>query len=250
MPNACEYAQQSRLTCFEVRRRPRFSIQHFLSDRIRISTVARLEIVTLFALKVPVGGADIGAAGQEDQIRETVNPVFPLGPIGKQGSPLAPGFDRLGEYMLDRGWVLIGSAACGQSLIQSLQNRLADSGFSIERVVQSLVKLGTFRLCETRPSCRRGPPGTRGDLVHHIGESQDALINTDLRKFLDTSVSSISGHIAGASYRAGEAGAQATAQSERTKPVLVANRFHAISQASMMSAKLRNTELASQWLRR
>ena len=73
---------------------------------------------------------------------------------------------------------------------------------------------------------------------------------TDLRKFLDTSVSSISGHIAGASYRAGEAGAQATAQSERTKPVLVANRFHAISQASMMSAKLRNTELASQWLRR
>ena len=44
--------------------------------------------------------------------------------------------------------------------------------------------------------------------------------NTDLRKFLDTSVSSISGHIAGASYRAGEAGAQATAQSERTKPVL------------------------------
>ena len=73
---------------------------------------------------------------------------------------------------------------------------------------------------------------------------------TDLRKFLDTSVSSISGHIAGASYRAGEAGAQATAQSERTKPVLVANRFHAISQASMMSARLRNTELASQWLRR
>jgi len=49
---------------------------------------------------------------------------------------------------------------------------------------------------------------------------------------------------------ADEAGAQATAQSERTKPVLVANRFHAISQASMMSAKLRNTELASQWLRR
>ena len=77
-----------------------------------------------------------------------------------------------------------------------------------------------------------------------------ALIMTDLRKFLDTSVSSISGHIAGASYRAGEAGAQATAQSERTKPVLVANRFHAISQASMMSARLRNTELASQWLRR
>ena len=74
--------------------------------------------------------------------------------------------------------------------------------------------------------------------------------NTDLHKFLDTSVSSISGHIAGASYRAGEAGAQATAQSERTKPVLVANRFHAISQASMMSGKLRNIELASQWLRR
>src|SRR5580704_6536264 len=73
--------------------------------------------------------------------------------------------------------------------------------------------------------------------------STAARHNTDLRKFLDTSVSSISGHIAGASYRAGEAGAQATAQSERTKPVLVANRFHAISQASMMSAKLRNTEL-------
>jgi len=58
------------------------------------------------------------------------------------------------------------------------------------------------------------------------------------------------GHIIGATYRAGEAGAQATAQSERIRPWLVANRFHAISQASMMSARLLNTELASQWLRR
>ena len=76
--------------------------------------------------------------------------------------------------------------------------------------------------------------------------------NTDLRKFLDESVSFYLGHgsIAGTSYGSDEAGAQATAQSERTKPVLVANRFHAISQASMMSARLRNTELASQWLRR
>jgi len=57
-------------------------------------------------------------------------------------------------------------------------------------------------------------------------------------------------HIIGATYRAGEAGAQATAQSERIRPWLVANRFHAISQASMMSARLLNTELASQWLRR
>ena len=75
---------------------------------------------------------------------------------------------------------------------------------------------------------------------------------TDLLKFLDASVSFYLGHgsTAGASYGADEAGAQATAQSERTKPVLVANRFHAISQASMMSARLRNTELASQWLRR
>jgi hypothetical protein len=75
---------------------------------------------------------------------------------------------------------------------------------------------------------------------------------TDLLKFLDASVSFYLGHgsIAGTSYGSGEDGAQATAQSERTKPVLVANRFHAISQASMMSARLRNTELASQWLRR
>jgi len=73
---------------------------------------------------------------------------------------------------------------------------------------------------------------------------------TDLRKFLDTSVSSISGHIAGASYRAGEAGAQPTAQSERIRPWSAANRFHAVSQTSMMSARLGNTELASQWLRR
>jgi hypothetical protein len=58
------------------------------------------------------------------------------------------------------------------------------------------------------------------------------------------------GHIIGATYRAGEAGAQATAQSERIRPWLVANRFQAISQASMMSARLLNTELASQWLRR
>ena len=48
----------------------------------------------------------------------------------------------------------------------------------------------------------------------------------------------------------GEAGAQPTAQSERTRPWLVANRSQAVSQASMMSARLRNTELASQWLRR
>src|SRR6516225_5111315 len=58
------------------------------------------------------------------------------------------------------------------------------------------------------------------------------------------------GHIIGASYRAGEAGVQGTAQSERIRPWLVANRFQAISQASMMSARLINTVLASQWLRR
>src|SRR5216683_1318610 len=68
---------------------------------------------------------------------------------------------------------------------------------------------------------------------------------TDLRRFLDTSVPSISGHgsIAGTTYRAGDAGAQATAQSERTRPWLVANRFQAVSQASMMSARLVDTEL-------
>src|ERR1700726_3003301 len=58
------------------------------------------------------------------------------------------------------------------------------------------------------------------------------------------------GHIIGATYKASEAGAQATAQSERIRPWLVANRFQAISQASMTSARLGNTELASQWLRR
>jgi hypothetical protein len=41
-----------------------------------------------------------------------------------------------------------------------------------------------------------------------------------------------------------------TAQSERIRPWLVANRFQAVSQASMISARLVNTELASQWLRR
>ena len=58
------------------------------------------------------------------------------------------------------------------------------------------------------------------------------------------------GHIIGATYKASEAGAQATAQSERIRPWLVANRFQAISQASMTLARLGNTELASQWLRR
>ena len=53
-----------------------------------------------------------------------------------------------------------------------------------------------------------------------------------------------------ASYRGGRAGAQLTAQSERIRSWLVANRFQAVSQASMMSARLVNTELASQWLRR
>src|ERR1700730_8999020 len=75
------------------------------------------------------------------------------------------------------------------------------------------------------------------------------ISNTNLRKFPDTSVSSISGRIASA-YGAGDAGAQATAQSERIRSWLVANRFQAVSQASMMSARLVNTELASQWLRR
>src|ERR1700731_1729599 len=75
---------------------------------------------------------------------------------------------------------------------------------------------------------------------------------TDLLKFLDASVAFYRGQgsIAGQSYGWVDAGPQATAQTGRTKPVLVANRFHAISQASMMSARLRNTELASQWLRR
>jgi hypothetical protein len=69
---------------------------------------------------------------------------------------------------------------------------------------------------------------------------------TDLRKISGWECASI----AGVSYRAGEAGAQATAQSERIRPWLVANRFQAVSQASMISARLVNTELASQWLRR
>src|SRR5271163_1244906 len=70
---------------------------------------------------------------------------------------------------------------------------------------------------------------------------------TDPRKFPDMSALSIAsyGSIAGTSYKAGKAGAQATAQSERTRPWLLANRFQAISQASMMSARLANTELAS-----
>ena len=71
---------------------------------------------------------------------------------------------------------------------------------------------------------------------------------TDSRKLPDMSALSIAsyGSIAGTTYRAGEAGAQATAQSERTRAWLLANRFQAISQASMMLAKLANTELASQ----
>jgi len=76
--------------------------------------------------------------------------------------------------------------------------------------------------------------------------------NTDLRKFLDTSVPSTSSHgsPAGTIYRAGKAGAQAMAQSERIKASSAANRFQAVSHASMMSPRLGNTELASQWLRR
>src|SRR5271169_5929910 len=47
-------------------------------------------------------------------------------------------------------------------------------------------------------------------------------------------------------YRAGKAAAQATAQSERTRLWLLANRVQAISQASRMPARPENTELASQ----
>jgi len=81
---------------------------------------------------------------------------------------------------------------------------------------------------------------------------QERANNTDLRKFLDTSVPSTSSHgsPAGTIYRAGKAGAQAMAQSERIKASSAANRFQAVSHASMMSPRLGNTELASQWLRR
>src|ERR1700757_401353 len=73
---------------------------------------------------------------------------------------------------------------------------------------------------------------------------------TDLRRFLDASVWFDLGRIIGPTYKASDAGAQATAHSERIRSWLVANRFQAISQASMMSARPINTELASQWLRR
>src|SRR4029077_6786836 len=78
------------------------------------------------------------------------------------------------------------------------------------------------------------------------------IANTDLRKFLDRNVSFTSAPRFDSRhhYRADEAGAQATAQSERTRAWLVANRFQAVSQASMTSARLANIELASQWLRR
>src|SRR5438270_2888527 len=94
------------------------------------------------------------------------------------------------------------------------------------------------------------PPNMVRSLINSTTSGDHWKPVTDLRKFLDTRVFSISGHVAGASYRAGEVAAQATAQSERTRPGSVANRFQAVSQASMMSARLGNTELASQWLRR
>ena len=97
------------------------------------------------------------------------------------------------------------------------------------------------------------PGGARGEAAQEPALAKAGVrYYTDPLKFLDGGVVFHLGHgsISGTSYGADEAGAQATAQSERTKPVLVANRFHAISQASKMSAKLRNTELASQWLRR
>src|ERR1700730_15027324 len=102
---------------------------------------------------------------------------------------------------------------------------------------------------EPRRSCRLS---SQVKCLRQARRSSEEGSNTDLLNFLDASVSFYLGHgsIAGTSYGSDQAGAQATAQSERTKPVLVANRFHAISQASMMSARLRNTELASQWLRR
>ena len=89
----------------------------------------------------------------------------------------------------------------------------------------------------SRPRCfMRTSPGLRSRVLIRISGNSWTRV-----------CPSISGH---ATYRAGEAGAQATAQSERIRPWLVANRFQAISQASMTSARLGNTELASQWLRR
>ena len=81
------------------------------------------------------------------------------------------------------------------------------------------------------------------------GDIEILATYTDLRKFSDTGVPWVLGRMA-CPYGAGEAGIQATAQSERISPWLVANWFQAISQAFMMSARLANSELASQWLRR
>ena len=87
------------------------------------------------------------------------------------------------------------------------------------------------------------------DLAKIVSDMSGTPYNTDLRKFSDTGVPWVLGRMA-CPYGAGEAGIQATAQSERISPWLVANWFQAISQAFMMSARLANSELASQWLRR
>ena len=79
------------------------------------------------------------------------------------------------------------------------------------------------------------------------GSQEDNTTYTDLRNLLDMPVVSTAATVC---YPEDEAGAEATAQSERIKAWSAANRFQAVSQASMMSARLRNTELASQWLRR
>ncbi len=111
------------------------------------------------------------------------------------------------------------------------------------------------RYCAPPPTYRllkdRGGWISSGGVADHAGASLLASrclirISGNFR----TRVCLPSQAIAGATYRAGEAGAQATAQSERIRSWLAANRFRAVSQASMMSARLRNTELASQWLRR
>ena len=72
-------------------------------------------------------------------------------------------------------------------------------------------------------------------LIERAADIKRLTDYTDLRIFLDASVSFYLGHgsIAGTSYGSDEAGAQATAQSDRTKAVLVANRFHATCKAPL-----------------
>ena len=166
----------------------------------------------------------------------------PYGEVGSDGRFV---YDGLDSYWREDGRVPLTVQADGRLVGFILVNRWSALDRELDHSVAEFFVLLKYR--------RIGVGSRAAKLLFERwpGRWEVAVASyTGLRKFLDMSVRSISAADTGITYRASGAGAQATAQSERTRPWLLANLFQAISLTSIIFARLGNTEFASQWLRR